>query len=149
MTKGFLTIAYGKYYHQLAENLLLSYRFNVPVERQLPFAVVVEEKTQNVSDFDDIIVRQPQEVGFMNKLMIEELSPYDETIFIDADCLVYGDISVFFEKYEENGFPFSSFGRNIPEEDVGKINNILFDIEKVKKFGGVYSSFQCGHLLLH
>ena len=45
MTKGFLTIAYGDYYHKLAENLLLSYRYSVPKEHQLPFAVIVDKGT--------------------------------------------------------------------------------------------------------
>lgn len=68
--------------------------------------------------------------------MIEELSPYEETIFIDADCLVYGDISIFFDEYEKNGSVFSSFGRNIELSKVSEINNILFDKDKaIKKWG--------------
>lgn len=136
MKKGFLTIAYGDYYHELAENLVLSYRYSVPEEKQVPFAVVAEKESDRLGMFDEIIIAKPAEKGFMNKLMIEELSPYDETIFIDADCLVYGDISVFFNEYEKNGSVFSSFGRNIELNKVSEINNILFDKNKARKKWG-------------
>lgn len=131
--KGFITIAFGRYYWLLAENLILSYRLNVPKDNQLPFCIITDKENDKVSEFDKVIISTPSEKGFMNKLRLAELTPYQKTIFIDADSLVYKDISFWFDKYEENGSAFSSFGRNIGEENVHEINNILFDISKAKK----------------
>ena len=46
----------------------------------------------------------------MDKLSILTHSPYDETIFIDADCLAYKDLNKYWDLFE-NADDFSCFGR--------------------------------------
>ncbi|MEN6313223.1 MAG: hypothetical protein ABFD25_03125 [Clostridiaceae bacterium] len=133
--KGFLTIAFGKYYYYLAANLVMSYRYRVPKDKQLPFVIVTDVDNDKTALFDVVIVKKPSKAGFINKLNIAEYSPFEETIFIDADCLVYGDITSFFTSFEENGSPVSSFGGSA---DINRKVVKFFDLEKTKMLGLTY-----------
>lgn len=145
MSKGFLTIAFGEKYRRMANNLLQSYRTHGGKEA---FAIVTEEEDVNTKNFDTVIIRKPDRIGFMSKLMIDTYTPYDDTIFIDADCLVGSNIDWWFSKFEENGSHVSVFGWNI---DIGTTlsnpENYYFqyrkcscyNVEYIPSFnGGVY-----------
>ncbi|MFQ6963088.1 MAG: hypothetical protein ACLRR6_02875 [Oscillospiraceae bacterium] len=43
--------------------------------------------------------------------------PYDVNIFIDADCLAYGDLNWLFDLFQ-NADDFSCFGRVLPLDDM-------------------------------
>ena len=45
-----------------------------------------------------------------------DLLPYDVNIFIDADCLAYGDLNVLFDVFD-SADDFSCFGRVLPLDD--------------------------------
>lgn len=116
MTKGFITIATGKEeYYVLAHNLLRSYRYfcNQP----LPFAILADRENEYTAAFNDcIIFPDGASNSYLDKLRLAEFAPYDVTIFIDADCLAYGDLNILFEHFKEAD-DFSCFGRVLPLDD--------------------------------
>lgn len=106
--RGFATIATGsEHYYQLAANLLRSYRRNGG--GAWPFAIIAEEENEYTKAFDQLILMPNPTHSYMDKLRLFECLPYDETIFIDADCLVYGCIDDWWSRFE-NGPDFSCFG---------------------------------------
>lgn len=116
MTKGFITIATGKEeYYQLAKNLIHSYRYFC--EDPLPFAILADRENEYTAEFDDVIIF-PNGVSnsYLDKLCLGEYAPYDTTIFIDADCLAYGDLNVLLEHFKDAD-DFSCFGRVLPLDD--------------------------------
>ena len=48
--------------------------------------------------FDDIIPERQDIKGFAHKLYLDEYSPYDKTLFLDADMLVFGDLRKIFQR---------------------------------------------------
>jgi hypothetical protein len=83
---GFMTIAMGheKYIEQ-ARILSLSLRRNMP---EIPLAIVTD--CQNLAASADIIIPAASEipVGVMQKVFLDEYTPFNETLFIDSDCVV-------------------------------------------------------------
>lgn len=115
-TKGFITVATGKEeYYQLAENLLRSYRLFCDIP--LPFAVLADRKNKYTAQFDDVIILpNGASNSYLDKLSLGEYLPYDINIFIDSDCLAYGDLNQLFD-YFADADDFSCFGRVLPLED--------------------------------
>lgn len=112
ITRGFITIATGKpHYYEIARNLLRSYRLFSP--EPLPFAIVCDQQNAITSEFDDVIVIENPCYSFLDKLRLPDLVPYDETIFIDADCLAYRDLNGLWKAFEGAG-DFSSVGYSYP-----------------------------------
>lgn len=115
-TKGFITVATGEEeYYQLAENLLRSY--HLFCKKPLPFAVLADKKNIHTDKFDDVILfPNGATQSYLDKLSMGECLPYDINIFIDADCLAYGDLNQLFD-YFESADNFSCFGRVLPLND--------------------------------
>ncbi|WP_121662788.1 hypothetical protein [Metabacillus litoralis] len=106
--KGFITIATGKEkYFLLARNLLYSYRKFT--KNPLPFALITDRENEYTTEFDDVIIINDSSFNFMDKLKLYKYTPYDETIFIDADSLAYGDLNTYWEYFCDAG-DFSCFG---------------------------------------
>lgn len=116
MTKGFITIATGKKeYYILARNLLRSYRHFCP--DPLPFAILADQENEYTADFDDVLIfPDSASNSYLDKLWLAEFAPYDTTIFIDADCLAFGDLNVLFDHFADAD-DFSCFGRVLPLDD--------------------------------
>lgn len=106
--RGFVTIATGhERYYRLAANLLHSYRRFA--KEPLPFALIADRKNQYTEEFDDVIIIPDPENSYNDKLKLFRELPYDETIFIDADSLAYGDLNEWWKLFENSG-DFSLFG---------------------------------------
>ena len=116
MTKGFITIATGKEeYYRLARNLLHSYRHFC--KEPLPFAILADRRNEFTAEFDDVIIFPNGATNsYLDKLYLAEHAPYDTAIFIDADCLAFGDLNVLFEHFRDAD-DFSCFGRVLPLDD--------------------------------
>lgn len=111
--RGYVTIATGStHYYKLACNLLSSYRRNGG--GAWPFAIIAEEENEYTKSFDQVILMSKPAHSYLDKLRLVECLPYEETIFIDADCLVYGTIDEWWSFFE-NGSDFSCFGRVIED----------------------------------
>jgi len=78
--------------------------------------------------------------GFSTKLHLDKLADEGQTLFIDSDCLVYGNLDPVFKKFE--GHPVSVVGNYIATgEWFGDIGSVCkqFNIPHLPKFnGGVY-----------
>ena len=89
-TRGFVTIATGnEKYYELAYNLLRSYKKYASEET--PFALICDRHTSQTALFDQVIIVEEPNYSYMDKLLLYRYSPFDETIFIDADSLILAD----------------------------------------------------------
>lgn len=117
MTKtiGFFTVATGdEQYYRLARNLLRSYRHFS--EAPLPFALLADRENEYTQEFDDVILMENTTNSYLDKLSLYDYLPYDTSIFIDADCLAYGDLNNIPELFAQAD-DFCCFGRVLPLED--------------------------------
>ena len=121
MSRGFITIATGKeMYFQFAKNLLLSYKLYC--DSPLPFAIMCDQENEYTALFDDVVLFQKTEHPYFDKFELLKLSPYDETIFIDSDCLAYADLNQYWD-YFANADAFTASGTNYPiDSDQGLFN---------------------------
>lgn len=141
--RGFVTIATGKdKYFLLARNLLFSYRqFS---ENPLPFAIITDRENEYTKEFDDVVIINDSTYSYMDKIKLHRYTPYDETIFIDADCLAYQDLNKYWEYFSDAG-DFSCFGQvfDINSKNGWFINEGLDEYKDKASFipnfnGGVY-----------
>lgn len=106
--RGFVTIATGQErYYVLARNLLQSYRYFA--KEPVPFAIIADRKNEYTAAFDDVIVISDASNSYNDKLKLFRELPYEETIFIDADSLAYGDLNAWWDIFQNAG-DFSLFG---------------------------------------
>ncbi len=86
-----MTIATGdERYYVLAANLLHSYKAHS--EGSIPFAILCDRENAYTAQFDRVIRIKSAFGSYMDKLQMYRYSPYDETIFIDADSLILHDL---------------------------------------------------------
>jgi len=140
MTRGFVTIATGAaHYRRLARNLLRSYRRHCP--DPLPFAILSD---RDMPEFDRCIRLDRPAGNYLDKLRLTDALPFDETIFLDADCLAFGDLNSMFSWFD-GADDVSCHGRILPLTD----KTGWFDYENLGKWqsrvqyclglhGGVY-----------
>lgn len=101
-----MTIATGKQlYGDMAAALARSFHY---WNDEIPFLLFTDLKTPIPNDLLELegirVVRRPlQEIarGFSIKLFLDQLSPAEETLFIDADCLITGPIESVFDRFDD------------------------------------------------
>ncbi len=112
--RGFVTIATGSdKYYDLAKTLLKSYRCFA--NDQLPFAIICDKWCEQVAEFDDVVILDTAHGSYMDKLELYQNSPYNETIFIDADALFLSDPGQLWKDFSLMQ-DFSCYGKTIPLE---------------------------------
>lgn len=107
-SEGYVAIAFDDArYLDIAANLALSLRRN---DRR-PVSVVVNKglpvNPAYTGLFDQIITTpdDPTVRGAMNKARLFDLTPYDRTLYVDADCLLFSPrIEFFWRKYRGQAF---------------------------------------------
>ncbi len=111
---GILTLACGaRRYLAMAEALIRSIRLRDP---DIPIAVVTDAADpalKRLRSLSALIVRADPALGrgVEQKLHLDSYSPFAETLFIDADCLVFRPLQPTWEKYREaRGFGVISYG---------------------------------------
>lgn len=115
ISRGFVTIATGKEeYYILAHNLLMSYRFHS--RSKVPFAVICDKENEYTADFDKVVLMDNPKYSVFDKLRLPELAPYDETIFIEADCLAYADLDGMWDIFRD-GPDFGGLGIPLALDD--------------------------------
>ena len=110
LQKGFITVATGKWYCYLAQNLAMSYRLFGNCN--LPFYVITDKKGEKKLKkyFDGVIVVDKPHYNYLDKIGIYQNSPFEETVFLDADMDVVKDISFLHDSFEKNGSEISCYG---------------------------------------
>ena len=131
MTRGFITLATGKgLYYQLARNLLLSYRLYA--KKAMPFAIMCDRENEYTALFDDVVILEHPLNSYWDKFELLIRAPYDETIFIDADCLAYADLNEYWD-YFSGADDFTGCGTNYPiDSEKG-----LFQKDGIGKYTGL------------
>ena len=125
MTRGFITLATGdEKYYRFARNLLMSYRLYT--DDPMPFAIACDRENAVTALFDQVILLKDPQNSFWDKFQLFETSPFDEAIFIDADCLAYKDLNAYWD-YFAQADDFSGSGTNYPlnsQKGLFQINDI-------------------------
>jgi hypothetical protein len=142
--RAVLTLAAGNpVYWQLAINLARSFAW-WHARSDIRFFIVTDLSDELPKDLSEIeVVRVSSDIlgkGFSAKLRLDELSPASKTLFVDADCLVVGNLESVFSRFA--GRPVSVVGGKISCGDwFGDVESICshFGITELPKFnGGVY-----------
>lgn len=116
--RGFVTIATGGMrYFELARNLLRSYRHCTA--KYYPFAIITDRENEITAEFDRVILIDDPDNSYMDKLKLYRELPFDETIFIDADSLAFGDLNAWWDLFAECG-DFCAFGYTRRGPDSGQ-----------------------------
>lgn len=112
--RAVITVAQGKpFYFRLATNLVRSFLFHRKDER-IACIVATDDEAKFPEDVRRAVrfVRVDAAVhgiGFSPKLWLDRLSPANRTLFLDSDCIVYGDLAPVFDRFA--GHALSCIGR--------------------------------------
>jgi hypothetical protein len=88
----------------------------------MPFAIICDRENEYTSGFDTVIVMDHPQCNPFDKLRLPELAPFDETIFIEADCLAYRDLNGLWEIFKD-GPDFGMLGVVLPlDSELGWID---------------------------
>jgi hypothetical protein len=125
--QGYLTIALGSdRYVEMAVNLAASLRH---FDKSRPICLVHDDKVTIPEDarklFTHFVKLETRDdyVGCMNKILLDEVSPFEETMYIDADCLlVKDDIDRHWKALSRN-----YFGMTGDKRHTGQWNNLNID----------------------
>ena len=111
-TYGFVTIATGnERYYQLASNLLRSYRLQSGADA--PFAIICDRKCSFTEDFDQVVIMEQPSNTYLDKLHLFRYSPYDRTIFVDADSLFLSNPGALWTDFADC-MGLSCYGKTFP-----------------------------------
>ena len=124
--KGYLTLALDKQkYVDMAINLSLS----IKRVDQSPVCLLINDKVKLPTKYEslfDYVITIPQNEdtsGCANKIFMFQHSPFEKTLFVDADCLMIGnDISFFWEVLEK--YHFTVVGQKAKSGAWGRYMNI-------------------------
>ncbi|MGF0032185.1 hypothetical protein ACQRBN_04375 [Bariatricus sp. SGI.154] len=109
--KGFVTVATGNdKYYQLAYNLCLSYR--KCGQGKYPFALICDKETKYNSFFDDVVIVEQARHSTLDKMLVK-YSPYEKSIFLDADTLIINSIDNLWDIFECQN-DVTAFGCKLP-----------------------------------
>lgn len=109
MVRGFVTLATGNIvYYKMAANLLASFKIHNP---GVPFAIICDRTNEYTDVFDDVVLLEKANGNYIDKLSLLIKSPYDESIFIEPDCLIYRNLDFFWELMSAES-DCTSFGWN-------------------------------------
>jgi hypothetical protein len=145
LSKTVLTIAAGKpLYINLAVNLARSFYWWHP-GTEITFKIVTDRPDlipEDIALKSKINIIQPGELGggFSPKLQLDKLADEGQTLFIDSDCLIFGNLDFMFDRFKNHDV--SVLGGYITKgEWFGDIGAICkqFGVPHLPKFnGGIY-----------
>lgn len=98
ISKGILTIAIGKKYTVQAKYLAYSCMLNSPHTLR---AVITDSPDMLDSCYDIVIPYKDHDDPFSIKTRLYELSPFEETLFLDADSLVFHPVDNFWNYLQD------------------------------------------------
>lgn len=149
--QGYITLATGnRFYLELAMNLILSLKLNDPTR---PVCIVTDPGMDIPNGYrrfiDDTAHLEPKPGfhGCLNKLRMNEVSPFDESMFVDSDCiLLKNDMDRQWAKIQSTGF--SSPGAKVTSGrwygfDIADVINKL-DIEYMRRLNSGVFYFRRG-----
>lgn len=109
MTRGFITLATGNIkYYKMALNMLKSFRLHNP---EAKMAIVCDKHNEITAQFDDVVILEKANGNYRDKFSLLVNAPYDESFFIEPDCLIYRNLDFFWDLLAGES-DFSCFGWN-------------------------------------
>ncbi len=142
-SRGIITLAYGhERFIEQARSLAHSLQLHAP---HLPRTLITDSNDPEIRDqFTDVIPYRPEYgSGVRQKLFLDRYSPYEQTLFIDSDCLALGNLQSFWSAFEGQhfgvpGFRYLQKGSTDPYLDVDHALESLH-VTSIPKFnGGTY-----------
>jgi hypothetical protein len=142
-SRGIITLGYGdRRFVEQAKSLAHSLQLHAP---HLPRTLVTDSSDPEVlRQFTNVISYRPEYgSGVRQKMFLDRYSPYEETLFIDSDCLVLGNLEAFWSAFSGQsfgvpGFRFLRQGSTDPFFDVDYVLDSLH-LSAIPKFnGGTY-----------
>lgn len=141
--RGVVTLAYGpRRFVEQARSLAHSLIMHAP---RLPRTLVTDSKDPKILKlFTEVVAYRPEfGSGVRQKLYLDLYSPYEETLFIDSDCLVLGNLESFWTAFAGQdfgvpGYRYQKKGDIDPYLDLDHVLDTL-NVASLPKFnGGVY-----------
>lgn len=141
--RGILTLAYGpERFVEQARSLAHSLQVHAP---HLPRTLVTDSKDPAILRmFTEIVPYRPEYgSGVRQKLFIDLYSPYEETLFIDSDCLALGNLDSFWSAFAGQcfgvpGYRYQEKGTVDAYMDLDHVLETL-QVTRIPKFnGGTY-----------
>jgi hypothetical protein len=107
MQRGFITIAIGKKYALQAKYLALSAILHVPHIAR----AVVTDCPEILDSYYDFVIPYKSEYGnpFALKLRAHLYSPFEQTLFLDADTLIMNNIDSYWDALKSRSFAYRGF----------------------------------------
>lgn len=109
--KGFITFAFGKKkYIEMAVAMAKSARHH---GCKLPIAVVCDKRHKVLDEVFDVLIDMDSQYGrgVSQKIHIDCYTPFEETIFVDSDCIFFKSPDLLWERYKEaEGFGVEAYG---------------------------------------
>lgn len=110
VNRGFVTVATGSdEYYQLAANLYISYKKS---GGKYPFTLICDRENKYSKLFDRVVIINEFRKSTLDKLLMYH-SPYNESIFLDADMLILYTIDNLWDIFV-NGDDVGIFGCTYP-----------------------------------
>ena len=146
MDRGLLTLAFGApKYLRMGKALARSIKY---FNSDITLGVITDSSDQEIKSLFDIIIPYNPKYGsgVKQKLFLDQYTPFEETIFIDSDCLVYKDPEVLWDMYirYNKSFGIKGWGYLGPNDNhyaVKNLNNYLstHGVDKIGAFNsGVF-----------
>jgi len=151
MKRGIITLAIGRKYNEQARYLAYSLIIHSP---SLPRAVITDDCEYFRELYDVLIpadtfakfLRDGNNTGegvnpFEMKVNIHKVSPFEETIFLDADTLVYNDLNFMFDYFSNQSIVYAGTRITSGEWYVKDVNELLskFKLDYIGAFNsGVF-----------
>lgn len=93
MVRGFVTLATGnEKYYKMAVNMLHSFKVHNPKAKM---AILCDRENEYTDEFDDAVILENVNGNYKDKFRLLVDSPYEESIFIEPDCLIYHNLDFF------------------------------------------------------
>jgi len=141
--RGVLTLAFGaSKFIEMAKSLGRSLQLHDPL---LPRAVVTDSSDPGLKNLYTEIIPYHPEYGtnVRQKVMLDRYSPYQETLFVDSDCLAVRGLDSFWQAFQSSEFGACG-GRTLRSGEVDIYLDVEFflrhfNLESLAKFnGGIY-----------
>ncbi len=145
--RGVITLAYGhQRFIEQARSLAHSLQLHAP---HLQRTLITDSNDPEIRNlFTGVIQYRPEYgSGVRQKLFLDRYSPYQETLFIDSDCLVLGNLESFWSAFAGQyfgvpGFRYLQKGSTDPYFNVDYVMERL-NVTSVPKFNGGTYFFTC------
>ncbi|WP_309398152.1 hypothetical protein [Cerasicoccus maritimus] len=144
LKRGVITLAFGK-----EEYIRMGVALGSGLQKfcpELPRAVVTDQPNGPLAELFDIVIPLNPEYGkdVIQKLYLDQYTPFESTLFIDCDCLIFGNLDYVFEGMAggENIIPDELYFHNLENPKKGIDFALLEEKTGLKELpgfnGGVY-----------